>query len=185
MIGGLRYPVRMRVLDGKTVVFQTTILGLRSADESVSTYIADDNAKYKVEWSQCGNEHAPRSVAGEEQEGKARDKGHERTETEGLAYVCGESKVYATTALETKKGDRSSHLIHFTPPPNPECWASEPAKPAAAAPDAGAPDAAAAPAPAIAEDAGASGAAAPAASDAGPAASDAGAAAPPDAGAKH
>jgi len=183
MVGGLQFPVRMRVLNGKTVVFQTTIPGLRHAKDTIpSTYIADDNASLKVEWSQCSNEHAPRSVAELDRETKAREKGHEQ-ETEGMGYQCGDAKVYATTPLETKKGDRASHVIHFAPPPKPECWTAAPS--AAAALDAGAPDAAAAPESAADAGSVASGDAGPVASDAGAAASDAGAAVSADAGAKR
>jgi hypothetical protein len=169
MEGSLRYPVRMRVLDGKTQVSKIVISGLRRPeDPKPHTFIADDNAEYTIEWAQCGNERAPRSVAD-----LAHETGKAKQHESDTAYDCGAATVYKTDKLVTKKGDKASHVVKFAPPPNAACWVSETA-PAApqkqGAADAGAPAAAAV-------DAGA------AVADAGVAAADAGVAA--DAGAKH
>lgn len=136
MEGGLRYPVRLRVLDGKTVLFKTVISGLRHPDDPrPKTYIADDNARYQVEWGQCENPRAPRSASEQARTGKGHDKSRE---SEGSGYDCGEAKIYKTDVLDTKKRDRASHVITFAPPPNAACWTGELAPPAITA-DAGAP----------------------------------------------
>jgi hypothetical protein len=182
MAGGLRYPVRLRVLEGKTVLFKTVITGRRSADEPPPySFIADDNLKLTVEWAQCSNEHAPR-VATPHKKTKSKERPRD---DEGTSYECGEANVYkADGVLQTRKGDASSHVITFVPPPNAACWAGQAPAPAATA-DAGAPDAAVPSEDAGVSDAGAAAtdAGATAAGDAGAAATDAGAA-PADAGAK-
>lgn len=146
MEGGLRFPVRLRVLDGKNLLYRTVISGLRSADAPKPySFIADDNARYRVEWAQCSNPRAPHSVA-ELAHGhkKARDKARDG---EGTAYDCGEATVYKPDGvLETKKGDRGSHVINFLPPPNPECWADEAPPPSGAGAEPGDAGAAAVPA---------------------------------------
>ena len=155
MAGGLRYPVRVRVLDGKNVLFKTILPGLRTASaRKPSTFIVDDNAEYTVEWSQCENERAPREASADAHERKARGK---MREDESAGYECGEAKIYKTEKLATRKHDPASHVITFAPPPTAVCWAGDApatAAPATAtdagAPEAGAPDAgpAAVPAPA-------------------------------------
>jgi hypothetical protein len=159
MEGGLKYPVRLRVLEGKNVLYQTILRGLRHADDSKpQSWFADANATFTVEWAQCNNPRAPRTAAEAAQSAKAREKAKD---SEGTAYDCGEVTVYKTETLESKKGDRASHVITFVPPPNPACWEGEASPPHPAAVDAGAPLEAGAP---------------PAAEDAGPAAvADAGA----------
>src|SRR6185312_10368107 len=159
--------------------YRTILTGQRTADApKPSSFIADDNQKYSVEWEQCGNPRAPRSVAELSRSPKAREKA-QANEVEGTGYDCGEATVYKPDGvLETKKHDRASHVITFVAPPNPACWTGETAPAAGGAPSAA--DAGAAPAPA-AGDAGATEPAAGAATDAG-AHSDAGPAAAGDAG---
>ena len=176
MEGSLRFPVRMRVLDGKSPVSKVIISGLRRAeDPRPRTFLVDDNAEYTIEWAQCSNERAPRSVADAAHDtSKSKDKIRGENET---GYDCGEATVYKTEKLVTKRGDKASHAVKFAPPPNTTCWAGDvkPAPPSPTAADAGAPEPA--DAGAAATDAGA------AATDAGTTAADAGAAAT-DAGAK-
>lgn len=153
MEGTLRHPVRMRVLEGKTQLFKQIITGMRKEDAAKPrTLIVDDNGEYAVEWAQCSNERAPRSVtAAAHESGKARDRGHD-PET---GYDCGEPTVYKTDKLVTKKGDRASHTITFAPPPDVTCWQGDSPAPKAPAPppaaavelDAGADAAVTAPAP--------------------------------------
>jgi hypothetical protein len=155
MEGTLRHPVRMRVLDGKAQLFKHIITGLRKEDAAKPrTLIVDDNAEYTVEWAQCANERAPRSIAeAAHANSKAKDRGHD-PET---GYDCGEATVYKTDKLVTKKGDRASHTIAFAAPPDAACWKGDAPKPPAPPPP-----------PVIVElDAGADAAAAPAPSDAG------------------
>lgn len=173
MQGGLRFPVQVKVMEGKTLVFRTIVKGLRSADDrKTHTFFVDDNQEFTIEWAQCSNERAPRPVpSAHEAKDKSKDK-------EVATYDCGEARVYKTEKLVTKKGDKGSHKLTFPAPPNAACWAGEaPGAPNAA--DAGAPDAAASPQgedAGSAMDASSSDAGAPT-SDAGAAAVDAGAAA--------
>ena len=165
MAGGMRYPVRVRVLDGKNVLFKTILPGLRTAgDRKPSTFIVDDNAEYTVEWGQCENERAPHEAALAARERRARGK---MREDEGAGYECGEAKIYKTEKLATKKHDPASHVLHYAPPPNPVCWTSEVPAPAPTAAPATPPPAldAGAPSPdagAASTDAGATSAAPPA-----------------------
>ena len=124
MEGSLRFPVRLRVLDGESVLYRTIISGLRTPDAPKPySFIADDNAKYRVEWAQCSNPRAPHSATERALGQKARDKAHDG---EGTAYDCGEAVVYKKDGvLETKKGDRASHVITFLAPPDAACWAGE------------------------------------------------------------
>ncbi len=141
MAGSLRFPVRLRVLDGKTLLFKTVISGLRHPDDPrPQSYIADDNASYTVEWAQCNNPRAPRAVTEIQ---AAAPKGRDKVrESETSNYECGEGTVYkADAVLATRKGDKASHVITFLPPPNPACWVDEAGPPpavAAAPVDAGA-----------------------------------------------
>jgi hypothetical protein len=161
MEGSLRHPVRMRVTEGKAQISKLVISGLRKPDDAKPrTFIVDDNAEYAVEWAQCANERAPRTATEVAKDtAKAREKLRE-TET---GYECGEVKVYKTDKLVTKKHDPASHVIHFAPPPDAECW-----KPAAPPPPPPAAPSAVVDAGAAPVDAGA------AATDAGPPAADAG-----------
>jgi len=135
MVGGLRYPVRMRVLDGKDVMMRIVMSGKRSAEAQPSrTFLVDDNAEYTVEWAQCVNEQAPHPPP----EGPKGGPVQQRAEA---AYECGEAQVYKTDKLVTKKGDAASHVITFAAPPKAECWQSEAPAAAPALQNAGAPDA--------------------------------------------
>lgn len=133
MVGSLKNPVRLRILDGKTVVMKITLPGLRSPTAPLArSLIADDNQEYTLEWAQCDNERAPRLASTNPKEKEGRDV---------TQYECGEAKVYKTDTLVTKKHDAASHVIHFAAPPNAACWTSELPPPAVptASPDAGAP----------------------------------------------
>jgi hypothetical protein len=148
MIGSLRLPVRLRILEGDEVLMKTVLLGRRSAGDPPSrSFIPDDNAEVTVEWAQCVNERAPTPVADEHAKQPSTPR---LAPAESSAYECGEATVYKTDKLTTKKRDVASHSITFAPPPKPECWVSDaPPSPAPApALDAGAP---AAPAEALQE----------------------------------
>ncbi len=123
MEGGLRYPVRLRVLDGSRSLFRTVLRGHRRADAQSKTLIIDDNITLNLEWAQCENERAPRSASDAAREDKAREgKGHEIKES---GYECGEAKVYKTVPITLKKGDKASHTIQYVPPPNATCLKGE------------------------------------------------------------
>lgn len=129
--GGLRFPVRVTILDDDDPVTKVIVFGKRAeGDPSPKVVLPDKNAEYKVEWAQCPNEHATAAVSAT----KAKSLRSEGT----TLYDCGEAKAYKTATLVTKKGDPASHALAFEPPPAPECWADT--KPEAVA-DAGAADA--------------------------------------------
>lgn len=143
MRGGLKYPVRLSVLDGKSRIARVMLFGKRNeADPGTRIVLPDANVEYTVEWAQCENTRASVPVTG----GKTASK-------DGAAYECGEAAVYKTETLKLRKGDPGSHAITFVAPPKADCWIDErPAEEKTAAADAGA-DAEAADA-AVAEDAG-------------------------------
>ena len=126
MIGGLTYPVRLRILDGKNVMMKMVLSGKRlPGDPSAHTLLPDDNAEYVLEWAQCDNMRSPRPASGP---AKTRHGGRDKTD-----YDCGDAKVYKTDKLVTKKHDAASHAFSFAAPPKAECWVSDVA-PAAAVP---------------------------------------------------
>lgn len=130
--GGLRLPVRVTILDDKDPVTKVLVFGKHSeSDPNPRLVLPDKNAEYKVEWSQCVNEHATAPANAT----KAKSLRTDST----AAYDCGEATVYKTATLVTKKGDPASHALVFEAPPKPECWTDT--KPDEVA-DAGAPDAA-------------------------------------------
>jgi len=135
MIGGLTYPVRLRILEGKNVMMKMILSGKRTpGDASSHTLLPDDNAEYVLEWAQCTNERAPRHAAANP---KSRGAGKDTT-----AFDCGDAAVYKTDKLVTKKHDAASHAFTFPAPPKAGCWAGEappatpPAPPASAPPPA-------------------------------------------------
>jgi hypothetical protein len=140
MVGSLRFPVRLRILEKADVVMKTILRGKRTAEEAPArSFIPDDNVEYTVEWAQCENERAPLPVS-EENAKPGTPKLPQASEVN--AYECGEAAVYKTDKLVTRKGDIASHALTFVPPPKPECWVSEAEVPKALAiPDAGAPSA--------------------------------------------
>lgn len=132
--GGLRFPVRVTILDDDDPVTKVLVYGKHSeGDPSPKLVLPDKDAEYKVDWAQCPNEHATAPVNAT----KAKSLRAEGT----TAYDCGEAVSYKTATLVTKKGDPASHALKYEAPPKPECWADT--KPEEAA-DAGAPDATAA-----------------------------------------
>lgn len=116
MIGGLTYPVRLRILDGKNVMMKMIISGKRTpADPPAHTLLPDDNAEYELEWAQCANERAPRSISSASKSRGAADK-------DMTAFDCGEATVYKTNKLVTKKHNAASHVFAIPPPPRTDCW---------------------------------------------------------------
>ncbi|MFO0758385.1 MAG: hypothetical protein U0359_17975 [Byssovorax sp.] len=137
MIGGLRYPVRMRVLDGKSPILKMILGGRRTADDPPArTLIADDNSEYTVEWAQCSNERAPVPADKGPKVKDPRNADKTARVTGLTAYECGDAVVYKTTTLVTKKGDAASHVVKFEPPPKAECWAGDVAPVPSATPSA-------------------------------------------------
>jgi hypothetical protein len=138
MLGGLTYPVRLRILEGKNVMMKMILNGKRlPGDPSSHTLLPDDNAEYVLEWAQCANERAPRHASTNP---KSRGAGKDTT-----AFDCGDAVVYKTDKLVTKKHDAASHAFTFPPPPKAQCWVGEAPPATPAAPPASAPPAPAAP----------------------------------------
>jgi hypothetical protein len=149
MIGGLRYPVRLRILDGKSPIMKLVLGGRRTAsDTPARTLIADDSSAYTVEWAQCPNERAPRAIDHGPKPKDPRNADKSARVNETSSYECGDAVVYKTVTLTTKKGDAASHVVQFEAPPKAECWMSDapPPPPAPPTPAAPAPEKEAAPA---------------------------------------
>ena len=145
MLGGLTFPVRLRILEGKNVMMKMVLSGKRTpGDASSHTLLPDDNAEYVLEWAQCSNERAPRHATPNP---KSRGAGKDTT-----AYDCGEPVVYKTDKLVTKKHDAASHTFAFPSPPKVGCWAGEAPPTTPLAPPAPPAPAPAAPAPAAPAD---------------------------------
>ena len=113
--GGLRFPIRVTVLDDDDPVTKVIVFGKHAeGDPSPKLVLPDKNKEYKVEWSVCPNEHATAPVTATKSKS---------LRGEATAYDCGETKPYKTTTLTTKKGDPSSHALKFEAPEKIECWA--------------------------------------------------------------
>ncbi|HMY18755.1 MAG TPA: hypothetical protein PKA58_20650, partial [Polyangium sp.] len=57
--GGLRFPIRVTVLDDDDPVTKVIVFGKHAeGDPSPKLVLPDKNKEYKVEWSVCPNEHA-------------------------------------------------------------------------------------------------------------------------------
>ena len=126
MVGGLRHPVRMRILNGKSPIMKLILGGRRTlTDSPARTLVADDSAEYTVEWAQCQNERAPRPTEKGQKPKDPRSIDKSARVLETGAFECGEAEVYKTVPLVTKKGDAASHVIKFEMPPKAECWASD------------------------------------------------------------
>jgi hypothetical protein len=137
MEGGLRHPVRLRILDGSTVLFKALLLGKTSpSDRGVRSFIIDASDTYTVEWAECSNERAPRTLAAASRDKRGRESAAARDE--GTVYECGDAKVYKTEKLRTVRANPASHVVHFQAPPGMACWASDVA--VSADRDAGAPE---------------------------------------------
>lgn len=131
--GGLRFPVRVTILDGDDPVTKVLIYGKRNeGDPNPKLVLPDKNAEYKVEWAQCGNERVTAAVTATKSKSLRSDS--------LTSYDCGEAKAYKTGTLSTKKGDPASHALTYEAPPEADCWKDE--KLDAIVADAGAPDAA-------------------------------------------
>jgi hypothetical protein len=115
MKGGLKRPIQVRALDGSKVIATALIYGRRTeATPEARFLVPDSSEEYTVEWSQCPNERATETIGKDEGKSGA-----------GAKYLCGETKPYATTKLETKRGDHESFKVDFAPPEEMPCWASE------------------------------------------------------------
>jgi hypothetical protein len=118
--GGLRHPVRVRVMDDDDIRSERILLGRRTAEASHNVVVVkDDDQTYKILWQQCGNPFAPRRLLA----------GKQPTRTTG--YTCGEAKTYHEQDLAVRQGDPKSRRLRYIAPPDPACWTGT----AAAAPN--------------------------------------------------
>ncbi len=115
MRGGLRFPVRVTVREGSTVVMKTLLTGLRAPnDPATRVLLPDANTTISVEWSQCENERAPRPAEAKPSKPGPRDE---------TVYECGNAATYKTDTVETKKGQAAT--LTFRAPPIGECFRSD------------------------------------------------------------
>lgn len=136
MRGGLRFPVRLSIAEGKTPVMKTTIVGLRVAsDTPTRILLPDTDGEFSIEWAQCENERATRPI--EASKDPRKEAMHEREAKDATAYECGTATVYKTESIKTRKHDIGSHALSFAAPPKLDCWQSE--APVVQAMDAGVP----------------------------------------------
>jgi hypothetical protein len=167
MRGGLKKPVRLRVLEGEDVVATVMLYGVPDERHPTRFKLPDKDEEYSLEFAQCTNERAPHP-----EETKSEAKG-------SSAYVCNEPAVYQTLKHSTKRGEASSMELPFPAPPDVTCWRGTSAAPAASAASASAapsaepapsasaepaPSASAEPAPSASAEAALSASAAPSAS---------------------
>lgn len=112
MRGGLKKPVRLRVLEGEDVVATVMLFGIPDEKHPTRFKLPDKNEEYSLEYAQCANERAPQP---EEVKGSQASKA-------GVGFVCNEPAVYTTLKHETKRGEPSSMELPFPPPPDTTCW---------------------------------------------------------------
>ncbi len=118
MRGGLKRPVRLRVLsDGETTA-TVTLVGIQDAAHPTRFLLPDASAEYTLEFAQCANERAPHPDDAKPGAGTTR-------------FECADPTVYETVKHTTKSGDPSTMVITFVPPPVGDCWAPPAAPPRA------------------------------------------------------
>jgi hypothetical protein len=135
MRGGLKHPVRLRVLAGERALSTHTLFGRVSEQAAPLRFLLpDDDAEYTLEWSQCPNERAPAPASADTKERPGK--------SVTTKYECGEGIVYAKVQHATKKGDAATRTLPMAPPPDAACWSavSAPASAATAVPSAAAPE---------------------------------------------
>jgi hypothetical protein len=116
MRGGLKRPVRLRVLDGDKSVATQVLFGRTSDKAPPQRFLLPDaDEEYTLEWAQCANERAPASI-----ETDPKNAGADRS----TKYECGDAQVYASVKHTTKRGDAATHALAMSAPPSIECWSS-------------------------------------------------------------
>ncbi len=115
MKGSLKKPVVVNVLDDdEDLISSRTLLGRRTAESPVPPVVVQDTDEtFIIAWSQCANQRAPQAVVA--------DLKH-RSHT--ASYDCGKAKEYGRTKLSVRKGDKTSRVIKYLTPPEPQCWTS-------------------------------------------------------------
>jgi hypothetical protein len=112
MRGGLKQPVRLRVLSGKEVIATVMVYG-RSGETAPPTrfLLPDATKEYTVEWTQCPNERAP----------SPHDPNEKKPARGAAAYICENAEPYATGKHSTKSGEPATHDLALPPPPAADC----------------------------------------------------------------
>jgi hypothetical protein len=113
MRGGLRKPVRLRVLDGDDVIATEMLYGVQSASQPTRLLLPDANEEYTLEYAQCSNERAPQPDDGT---GKPPNPAT-------VGFACSDPKVYSSEKHQTRRSDPASMELPFAPPPDPACFA--------------------------------------------------------------
>lgn len=114
--GGLKQPVRLRVLLKKEVTATIMIYGLpESSPQPTRFLLPDANETYTLEWGQCKGERALTTY-------DPRDKAAAQKSGSSGTFLCNEVDIYKEAEHTTKKGDASTHEIALETPPNPACW---------------------------------------------------------------
>jgi hypothetical protein len=114
MKGSLRKPVQISVIEDDEVRWERVLLGKRTAADADPKFVVEDgNETYTIRWAQCPNVFAPQRVELQL-----------RPEDIASSYGCGEAVSYQEQPLEVRKGDASSRVLTWMPPPEPECWES-------------------------------------------------------------
>jgi hypothetical protein len=113
MRGGLKQPVRLRVLSGSEVIATVMVYG-KSGDSAPPTrfLLPDGTQEYTVEWTQCPNERAP-----------SPHDPNDKKASQGAGYECQNAEPYVTGKHATKSGDAASHDVPLPAPPSTECLA--------------------------------------------------------------
>lgn len=113
--GALKRPVKVTVLDGKTVLSERVVLGRRLSSDPASVLVVQDESEtYTVRFAQCGNEFAPQPLdATAEKEPTRRD---DRT-----SYECGDSVVYKEVPVTVAAGKPDTRVIPWQAPPEASC----------------------------------------------------------------
>jgi hypothetical protein len=124
MRGGLKKPVRLRVMEDDEVVATVMLFGIADSKHPTRFLLPDTDKEYSLEFAQCANDRAPQP---EEKDQKNASKAG------GVKFECNEPAVYSTVRHETKKGEPASMEIPFPVPPNAECWEGPAAAPTASA----------------------------------------------------
>jgi hypothetical protein len=111
MRGGLKQPVRLRVMDEDEVVATVMLFGVPDDKHPTRFLLPDKEQEYNLEFAQCQNVRAPQP----EEAAKGASKG-------AVQFVCNDPAVYTTVKHTTIKGDAASKEIVFPAPPVADCW---------------------------------------------------------------
>ncbi len=118
--GALKHPVKVMVLDGKTVVSERVVLGKRNEKDPASVLVVQNkNQTFTIRFAQCSNEFAPQPVDAVVEKESKRGDGH-------TSYQCGDTKVYKETTVDVKKGKPETRRVPWHAPPESQCLTGDP-----------------------------------------------------------